>query len=69
MTEAIHEAIAAKLQQAQSRYTRSRRALVDVLILAGNPMSVEQIVADAVTLPRPSVYRNLVVLQNCGVVR
>ena len=65
----MHEAIHARLGEDENRYTASRRALVEVLISARRPLSVDAIVTLAADLPRASVYRNLAVLEQSGVVR
>lgn len=68
MDSPLHDTVAACLAAGGHRYTRSRQALVDLLSAAGRPLPVDDILARPPRLPRGSVYRNLGVLQECGVV-
>jgi Fe2+ or Zn2+ uptake regulation protein len=65
----IHELVEARLRRADLRYTAGRRALVDLLLDAGHPVSIGDIADRLPQLPRSSAYRHLVDLQNAGVVR
>ena len=67
MTPDLHDAVAARIKIGEGRYTRSRRRLVEVLLAAGQPLTVEEIV-DQSRLPLSSVYRNLAVLDDSGLV-
>src|ERR1700724_86154 len=67
MTPDLHDAVAARIKTAEGRYTRSRRRLVEVLLAAGQPLTVEEIVEQSL-LPLSSVYRNLAVLEDSGLV-
>lgn len=69
MTPDTHLAAASRLRQEGQRYTVNRKALVDVLLSAGQPLAIPEILATRRGLPQSSVYRNLVVLQQAGVVR
>ncbi len=53
----------------QQRYTPGRQALVEVLAGAGRPLSIPEIVTTDPSVPQSSVYRNLTVLEQAGVVR
>jgi len=64
----LHTAVGTRLEQAEGRYTRQRRALVDVLVGARQPLTVEEIHALAPGVPQSSLYRNLAVLEETGVV-
>jgi Fur family ferric uptake transcriptional regulator len=64
----VHEVVAARLQADGQRYTSSRRRLVDVLVRAGRPLSIPEVMAAEPTLPQSSAYRNLVVLEQAGAV-
>ncbi|MEM8705456.1 MAG: Fur family transcriptional regulator [Actinomycetota bacterium] len=64
----LDEQIAALLRSADQRYTRGRRALVDVLRAGGQPMTIPQILDADTDLAQSSAYRNLVVLEDAGVV-
>ena len=64
---AIHATVAERLNHAEARYTKRRRALVDVLANASQPLTVEEIQA-ASAAPQSSVYRNLTVLEEAHLV-
>lgn len=65
----IHDTVAARLQQGDSRYTRHRRALIEVLKAARQPMTIAEILEVATHLPQSSVYRNLAVFEETGLVQ
>ena len=67
--EGLHELVEARLRRADLRYTAGRRALVDLLADAGDPVSIGDIADRLPELPRSSAYRHLVDLQAAGVVR
>jgi Fur family transcriptional regulator, ferric uptake regulator len=58
-----------RLRTAGHRYTAGRRALVDVLATAEQPLAIHEIVRENRRLPQSSVYRNLSLLQQSRVVR
>lgn len=60
--------ITALLRQAQQRYTKGRRALIAVLRTLGQPATIPQILDADEGLAQSSVYRNLTVLEDAGVV-
>ncbi len=65
-----HEEAAAGLDRVDQRYTRGRRALVEVLAGADRPLTVPEILAASGTaVPQSSAYRSLTVLIDAGVVR
>jgi Fur family transcriptional regulator, ferric uptake regulator len=65
----VHAAAAARLERVEQRYTSGRRDLVEVLAGAGRPLVVAEIVERQRGLAQSSAYRNLVVLEQAGVVR
>jgi Fe2+ or Zn2+ uptake regulation protein len=68
----LQDEVARRLAAVDQRFTSGRRGLVEVLAAADRPLSVPDIVAassGAATLPQSSVYRNLSVLAEAGVVR
>jgi Fe2+ or Zn2+ uptake regulation protein len=65
----LHETTAARLRADQQRYTPRRRAVVDILAEAGQPLALPEILSRGDALAQSSVYRNLVVLEQAGVVR
>lgn len=68
MTDAIHDAIAARLGGADGRYTPGRRALVEALMDAGRPLTVDEILERSPRVRQSSVYRNLAVFEESGLV-
>jgi Fur family transcriptional regulator, ferric uptake regulator len=69
MTDDLHALVEDRLRAIDQRYTGGRRAIVDVLLAAGHPISIEDIAARLPDLPRSSAYRHLVDLQTAGIVR
>ena len=65
----MHEAIGRRLLAGEQRYSRGRRALVEVLARASRPMTSPEIVRGDGALSLSSVYRNLSTLEAAGVVR
>jgi len=65
----LHGAVDARLAAQGQRYTRNRRALVDLLVGAGNPVSLPELLERDRTLSQSSTYRNLGVFEEAGVVR
>lgn len=65
----LHEQIARRLDRNDQRYTRGRRRLVDALVQAGRPINLPDILDLDPDLALSSAYRNLDVLETCGVVR
>jgi Fe2+ or Zn2+ uptake regulation protein len=64
----LGERIAARLHDVQQRLTPKRAAIVDVLARASGPLTIPEILAVASDLAQSSVYRNLVVLEDAGIV-
>src|SRR5688572_7760098 len=65
--EELHEAVASRLRAADQRYTSGRRRLVELLAEAPRPETIPEILQRAPALAQSSAYRNLVVLEECGV--
>ena len=65
----VHATVEARLREVGQRYTPKRRALVDLLAASAMPAALPDIVAEDPRLPQSSVYRNLAVLEQAGVVR
>jgi Fur family transcriptional regulator, ferric uptake regulator len=68
MTDDIHASIATRLAQSEGRYTGGRRALVDVLLAAGRPLTAQEILDRSPQVRQSSVYRNLAVFEDSGLV-
>ena len=67
MDDDLHHAISARLRGVDQRYTSGRRSLVDALVGANRPLTAAEILV-AGGLAQSSAYRNLAVLESCGVV-
>jgi Fur family ferric uptake transcriptional regulator len=68
MSTELHDAVAGRLRTADGRYTRNRRQLVEVLLAAGQPLTVDDIVRRGRGLSTSSVYRNLAIFEETGLV-
>lgn len=64
----MHDRVAARLLAQGQRYTRLRRAVVEVLVDADRPLTVPQILEAGDGLAMSSAYRNVAVLEEAGVV-
>ncbi len=67
MSDDLHAAVAARLAGDGQRYTTGRRRLVAALGDSGRPLTAVEVLAEA-PLAQSSAYRNLAVLEACGVV-
>ncbi|MCC5952100.1 MAG: transcriptional repressor [Acidimicrobiia bacterium] len=65
----LHLTVAKRLRGDGQRYTSNRRALVEVLELTERPLTIAEILERDPRLAQSSAYRNLSVLDSCGVVR
>ena len=63
----LHDAVELRLRAIGQRYTPKRRALVDALVRASQPVAVPDL-ARGRGLPQSSLYRNLAVLEQAAVV-
>jgi Fe2+ or Zn2+ uptake regulation protein len=59
----------ARLATVDQRYTANRRLLVEILRAADRPLTMPELLEQGHDLAQSSVYRNLVVLEQAGVVR
>jgi Fe2+ or Zn2+ uptake regulation protein len=59
--------VAALLRAADQRYTPNRSAIVAVLTVAGQPLTIPEIIERTDGVPASSVYRNVAVLEQTGV--
>src|ERR1700737_5128736 len=64
----VHGLAAERLQGGRKRYTRRRQELVELLLAARGPLTVEHILTLGPQLRLSSVYRNLTVLEDADVV-
>jgi Fur family transcriptional regulator, ferric uptake regulator len=67
--EDFHRLVDLRLRAIGQRYTRSRRALVEVLARAERPLTAAEILARRRELPQSSAYRNLMALEQADAVR
>lgn len=58
-----------RLRSIDQRYTSGRRAIVDLLVSTGCPVSIGDIAEHLPGLPRSSAYRHLTDLQAAGLIR
>ncbi|MBM3661333.1 MAG: transcriptional repressor [Actinobacteria bacterium] len=63
----LHDEITRRLADRNLRYTRSRRALVEILASAGRPLTLPQVLDSDRTLAQSSAYRNLAEFTDAGV--
>ncbi len=64
----VRDAVAARLRDVGQRLTPNREALLDALTTAPRPLTIPEIRTLHPDLAQSSVYRNLVVLEEAGVV-
>lgn len=67
-SDELQTKIATRLRRSGQRNTASRVALVEVLLAARRPMTIPDILEADPTLAQSSVYRNLQLLEQAGVV-
>jgi Fe2+ or Zn2+ uptake regulation protein len=65
----MHEVVERRLRLIDQRYTSGRRAIIDLLVSAGHPVSIGDIAERLPGLPRSSAYRHLTDLHAAGLVR
>jgi Fur family transcriptional regulator, ferric uptake regulator len=63
-----HELVLEHLRRARQRYTPGRRDLVQCLLEVGRPVSIAELMELDTDQSQSSLYRNLTVLEACGVV-
>ena len=69
MNDDMHGVVERRLRLIDQRYTSGRRAIVDLLVSAGHPVSIGDIAERLPGLPRSSAYRHLTDLHAAGLVR
>jgi Fe2+ or Zn2+ uptake regulation protein len=67
-SDALQATIATRLRPFGQRATANRSALAEVLAASGRPMTIPEILAVRHDFAQSSVYRNLVVLEQAGIV-
>jgi Fur family ferric uptake transcriptional regulator len=64
----VREAIVSRLRRVHQRLTPNREAIVEVLATTSRPLTIPEVLDARAGLAQSSVYRNLVVLEQAGVV-
>ena len=65
----LHGVAEQRLRRVDQRYTSGRRAIIELLVTAGHPVSIGYIAERLPWLPRSSAYRHLTDLQTAGLIR
>lgn len=65
----VHRLVESRLGASRQRYSTSRRALVELMAGAGRPISIGEILSIGAGTSQSSLYRNLTMLEETGVVR
>jgi len=65
----LHGVAERRLRSIDQRYTSGRRAIVELLVSTGHPVSIGDIAERLPGLPRSSAYRHLTDLQAAGLIR
>jgi Fur family transcriptional regulator, ferric uptake regulator len=68
-TTDVHPIIDEQLRRTRQRYTLGRQQLVQLLVDAGRPVTIPELLDLGSTQSQSSLYRNLATLEQCGVVR
>ena len=69
LTDDLHGVAERRLRRIDQRYTSGRRAIVELLLSSGHPVSIGDIAERLPDLPRSSAYRHLTDLQAAGLIR
>ncbi len=65
----LHRTVRERLSDHGQRYTNGRQELVESLVAAQGPVTLPNLLLARRTLPQSSAYRNLLVMEQAGVVR
>ena len=68
MTDELRDTVVSRLGRVQQRLTANREAIIGVLAVTSRPLTIPEILDARDGLAQSSVYRNLVVLEQAGVV-
>jgi Fur family transcriptional regulator, ferric uptake regulator len=68
MEPELRTVVAGRLREVDQRITSNREAVVDALASASRPVTIAEILDARPGLAQSSVYRNLVVLEQAGIV-
>ena len=64
-----HDLVSARLREAGQLYTKGRRELVEILVRAGRPATIPEMLGLHPSLTQSSLYRNMADLESVGIVR
>ena len=64
----VHDRVERVLKRNKLRYTKQRRRLIELMAAAGRPVTLPELLTEASELPQSSMYRNLDVLTQVGLV-
>jgi len=64
----LHATVESRLRATGQRYTGQRRRIVEILLRAGHPLAITEIMRGRRDLAQSSLYRNLSGLEQAGVV-
>ena len=64
-----HDLVSARLREAGQLYTKGRRELVELLVRAGRPATIPEMLELHPRLTQSSLYRNMADLEGVGIVR
>jgi Fe2+ or Zn2+ uptake regulation protein len=64
----LHATVAGRLRRLEQRYTANRRDVVVTLLSAGGPLTIPELQGAGPGQAQSSLYRNLAVLEEAGVV-
>lgn len=67
--QGLHDAVADKLRAEGQLYTSGRRQLVELLAALNRPVTTYELLESRTKLTQSSVYRNLAVLEEVGIVQ
>lgn len=65
----LHRTVRERLSDQGQRYTNGRQELVESLLAAEGPVTLPNLLAARKSLPQSSAYRNLLLMEQAGVVR
>lgn len=65
----LHRTVRERLSDHGQRYTNGRQELVESLVAAQGPVTLPSLLESRSSLPQSSAYRNLLVMEQAGVVR
>jgi Fe2+ or Zn2+ uptake regulation protein len=68
VTDDLREMVSSRLRRVHQRLTPNREAIIEVLVGSPRPVTIPEVLDTWPGLAQSSVYRNLVILEQAGVV-